>query len=64
MPQYASLILDEANISRDIGSIVFDQWSALALPGNIEHPPDLNKAGEAPVSLLLSKTVMSRVINI
>jgi hypothetical protein len=66
MPQDASLILNQSEVSGDVGRIIFYKGSAAtpAFPGYIEHSPMLNEPGEAPITLLLSETVMGCVMNI
>ena len=64
VPKHACFVLDESNICGDIGCVALTQRSTASFPWDIEHAPEFNEPGEAPVAFLLGESVMSSMVAI
>jgi hypothetical protein len=64
VPQNTRLILDEAKIGGDVGSVIFAEGSAAALPWYIKHSAVLDKSSKTPIAFFLSESMMGSVMDI
>jgi hypothetical protein len=64
VPQNTRLILDKAKVGGDVGSIIFAEGSAAALPWYIKHSAVLNKSSETPITFFLRESMVGSVMDI
>ena len=64
VPQDTCLVLNKPDIGGDIGRVIFAQRAVAVFPGNVEHSPVFDEAGEAPVALLLGESVVSGMVHV
>lgn len=58
VPQDTRLIFYDTDICSDVARILFDERATRGAPGLLEHASELEKSGEAPITLLLGKAMM------
>lgn len=63
MPQNTRLVLNKAQVSSDIGSIVLAERSAASFPRYVEHTAVLNEASEPPIALFFGESMVGRMVD-
>jgi hypothetical protein len=64
VPEHTSLVLDKTDIGGYVGGVVLDQRATVSFPRNVEHPPDLDEAGKAPIAFFLGEAVVRGMVDV